>query len=161
MSGVNKCRSNGGQNLVTIRRERLSIGNRRWIGEKSIKGKGLLSLDYLERSADIEGKGCEKRNARGKWRKCGRPVNTWTGFFTNRLWQFNQEEGEEGMVAQGGEDLSFRRERWDAVYPSAPSRMFSIHPAGILPVFFPFPASWTRVESREQIASKIDEWQSN
>lgn len=78
---------------VGIRRGRLSIGNGRWIGEKSIKGKGLLSLDYLERSADIEGKGCEKRNARGKWRKCGRPVNTWTGFFTNRLWQFNQEEG--------------------------------------------------------------------
>lgn len=145
---------------VGIRRGRLSIGNGRWIGEKSIKGKGLLSLDYLERSADIEGKGCEKRNARGKWRKCGRPVNTWTGFFRNRLWQFNQEEGGEWMgrmVEQGGEDLSFRRERRDVVYPSAPSRMFSIHPAGILPVFFPFPASWTRVESRGQIGSKIDE----
>lgn len=61
------------------------------------------------------------------------------------------------MVEQGGEDLSFRRERRDVVYPSAPSRMFSIHPAGILPVFFPFPASWTRVESRGQIGSKIDE----
>lgn len=71
-------------------------------------------------------------------------MNTWTGFFTNRLWQFNQEEGGGGRDGmERGEDLSFRRERRDAVYPglpSAPSRMFSIHPAGILPVFFPFPA---------------------
>ena len=44
----------------------------------------------------------------------------------------------------GGEDLSFRREAGCGLsgLPSAPSRMFSIHSAGILRVFFPFPDSW-------------------
>lgn len=75
-----------------------------------------------------------------KMREAGEYVD---GIFHESIMAIQSGKREGEGWRKGREDLSFRRERRDVVYPSAPSRIFSIHPAGILPVFFPFPASWT------------------
>lgn len=98
-------------------------------GGLEYRRKGLLLIISNDRSADTDGVEAEKMREAGEYAG---------GIFRESIMAIESGAGAE----VGGFVVSRRASGCGlSVLPSAPSRMFSIRSAGILRVFFPFPAS--------------------